>query len=66
MDPVKMKRAVLLFLAEFVVWLLAGVVIGAVRGDWTSLLHNGNFYILAGVFSLISAYFDYQKPRQQK
>ena len=60
MNP-KLKKPILLFVAEFVVWLLAGIVIGAIRGDWKSVLTNGNFYILAAVFSLISAYFDYQK-----
>lgn len=64
MNP-RIIKAVLLFVAEFVVWLLAGVVIGAIKGDWKSILTNGNFYILAGVFSAMSAYFDYQKGGQK-
>ena len=56
------KKAVLLFIAEFVVWLLAGLLIGGIfKKDWTIMLTNSNFFILAGVFSLLSAYFDYQK-----
>ena len=56
------KKAALLFVAEFVVWLLAAIVIGAiVKKDWSALLANGNFFILAGVFSLLSAFFDFQK-----
>ena len=63
MDKKKaVKKAVLLFVAEFVVWILAGLLIGGViKKDWTALLANTNFYILAAVFSLLSAYFDYQK-----
>ena len=34
---------------------------GVIKKDWTALLANTNFYILAAVFSLLSAYFDYQK-----
>ena len=60
MNP-RLKKSVLLFVAEFVVWMLAGLIIGAVRGDWKSVLTNGNFYILAAVFSVLSAYLDYQK-----
>ena len=56
------KKAAFLFIAEFVVWLLAGLLIGGIiKKDWTAILGNGNFYLLAGVFSLLSAYFDYQK-----
>ena len=63
MDKKKaIKKAVLLFIAEFVVWILAALVIGAVfKKDWKALFANGNFFILAGVFSLMSAYFDFQK-----
>ena len=63
MDKKKaVKKAALLFVAEFVVWILAGLLIGGViKKDWTALLANTNFYILAAVFSLLSAYFDYQK-----
>ena len=60
MNP-RLKKSVLLFIAEFVVWVLAAIVIGAVRGDWKSLLSNSTFYIFAGVFSLLSAFLDYQK-----
>lgn len=56
-----LKKAVLLFIAEFVVWMLAALVIGGIKKDWTAMFSNGNFYILAGVFSLLSAYFDYMK-----
>ena len=66
MDPVKLKKSILLFIAEFVVWLLAGIVIGAIRGDWRSLLTNANFYLLAAVFSALSAYFDYSKKNEKK
>ena len=66
MDPVKLKKAILLFVAEFVVWILAVIVIGAIRGDWRALLGNGNFYILAGVFSALSAYLDYNKKTEKK
>ncbi len=56
------KKAVMLFIAEFVVWLLAAILIGAIaRKDWRALLTNGNFLILAAVFSLLSAYFDFSK-----
>ncbi len=56
------KKAVLLFVAEFVVWMLAAIVIGAItKKDWRAMLTNGNFLILAAVFSLLSAYFDYNK-----
>ncbi len=65
MNKKALKKAVLLFIAEFVVWLLAAVVIGAIKGDWRSLLSNGNFYILAAVFSLLSAYFDYTKSAKK-
>ena len=67
MDPKKIKRAVLLFVAEFVVWLIAGIVIGAVRKTgWSSVITNGNFLLLAAVLSALSAFFDYQKPSQKK
>ena len=67
MDPKKLKRAVLLFVAEFVVWLIAGIVIGAiVKKDWSAMLTNGNFLLLAAVLSALSAFFDYQKPAQKK
>ena len=67
MDPKKLKRAVLLFVAEFVVWLIAGIIIGAiVKKDWSSLLTNGNFLLLAAVLSALSAFFDDQKPAQKK
>ena len=67
MNKKALKKAVLLFIAEFVVWLIAAVVIGAVaKKDWSALLSNGNFFILAGVFSLLSAYFDYQKSVAKK
>ena len=66
MNKKALKKAVLLFIAEFVVWLLAAIVIGAIKGDWRSLLSNGNFYILAAVFSLLSAYFDYTKSTGKK
>ena len=46
------KKAALLFVAECVVWLLAAIVIGAVaKGGWNVLLTNGNFLLLAAVFS---------------
>ena len=62
MDKKAFKKAALLFIAEFVVWLLAGIIIGAIfKGDWRALLTNGNFLILAGVLSLLSAFFDFQK-----
>ena len=49
------------------VWMLAAIVIGAVvKKDWRGLLTNGNFLILAAVFSLLSAYFDYQKSVGKK
>ncbi len=67
MDPKKLKRAALLFVAEFVVWLIAGIVIGAiVKKDWSAMLTNGNFLLLAAVLSALSAFFDYQKPSQKK
>ena len=66
MDPVRLKRAVLMFLAEFVVWLLAFIVIGAIRGDWSSLLHNGSLLLMAVLFSGISAFFDYTKGAGKK
>ena len=67
MDPVRLKRAVLMFLAEFVVWLLAFIVIGAIfKKDWRELLTNGNFLILAAVFSALSAFFDFQKSTNKK
>ena len=63
MDKKKaLKKAVLLFIAEFVVWMLAAIVIGAIaRKDWRAMLTNSNFLILAAVFSLISAYLDFTK-----
>ena len=67
MDPKKLKRAALLFVAEFIVWLLAGIIIGAIaKKDWSALLTNGNFLLLAAVLSALSAFFDYQKPTQKK
>ena len=67
MNKKAFKKAVFLFIAEFVVWMLAGLLIGGViKKDWTAILTNGNFYILAGVFSLLSAYFDYQKTNGGK
>ena len=67
MDPVKLKKAILLFVAEFVVWLLAGIVIGAVRKTgWSSVITNGNFLLLAAVLSALSAFFDYQKGAPKK
>ena len=63
MDKKKaIKKAVLLFVAEFVVWMLAALVIGKiVKKDWTAMFSNGNFFLIAGIFSLLSAYFDYMK-----
>ena len=63
MDKKKaIKKAVLLFVAEFVVWMLAALVIGKiVKNDWTAMFSSGNFFLLAGIFSLLSAYFDYMK-----
>ena len=63
MDKKKaLKKAVLLFVAEFVVWMLAALVIGKiVKKDWVAMFSNGNFFILATVFSLLSAYFDFMK-----
>ena len=63
MDKKKaIKKAVLLFIAEFVVWMLAALFIGGViKKDWGAMFSNSNFFILAGVFSLLSAYFDYMK-----
>jgi len=55
-----------MFLAEFVVWLLAFIVIGAIRGDWSSLLHNGSLLLMAVLFSGISAFFDYTKGAGKK
>ena len=66
MDKKKVKKAVLLFIAEFVVWLLAGIVIGAVRGDWSSVVTNSNFLLLAAVLSVLSAFFDYMKPSAKR
>ena len=67
MNKQALKKAIVLFIAEFVVWLLAAIVIGAVvKKDWQSRLTNGNFLILAAVFSLLSAYFDYQKTVGKK
>ena len=67
MDKKALKKAVLLFIAEFVVWLLAAIVIGALsKKDWSALLTNGQFLTLAAVFSLFSAYFDYMKSRGKK
>lgn len=64
MNP-RLKKSLLLFVAEFVVWMLAGLVIGAVKGNWKSVLTNGNFYILATVFSALSAFLDYQKGEKK-
>ena len=62
MDKKALKKAIVLFIAEFVVWLLAGIIIGAIfKKDWRELLTNGNFLILAAVFSALSAFFDFQK-----
>ncbi len=62
-----LKKAVLLFIAEFVVWMIAALVIGAVsKQDWRALITNGNFLILATVFSLFSAFFDYMKSTGKK
>ena len=62
MNKKALKKAALLFVAEFVVWMLAAIVIGAIfKKDWRAMLTNGNFLLLAGVFSLMSAFFDYQK-----
>jgi len=61
-----LKKALLLFVAEFVVWLLAGIVIGAVRGDWQSQLSNPNFLLLSFVFSAFSAFMDYNKNAGKK
>ncbi len=68
MDKKKaIKKAALLFVAEFVVWLLAAIVIGAIfKKSWNALLTNGNFLILAAVFSLISAYVDFTKSVGKK
>ena len=56
------KKAVFLFIAEFAVWMLAGLLIGGViKKDWGALFSNSNFFLLAGVFSLLSAYFDFMK-----
>ncbi len=61
------KKAALLFIAEFVVWMLAALVIGSVsKGSWKALLTNVNFLTLAGVFSLFSAFFDYMKSTGKK
>ena len=61
------KKAVLLFVAEFVVWMLAALVIGSLsKGSWKALLTNSNFLILAGVFSLFSAFFDYMESTGRK
>ncbi len=67
MDKKKaLKKALLLFVAEFVVWLLAGLVIGAIKGDWRTILTNGNFLTLAFVFSALSAYLDFNKTTAKK
>ena len=66
MDPKKLKRAVFLFIAEFAVWMLAGILIGAIaKGNWKAVVTNGNFLLLAGVLSLISAFFDAQKAQKK-
>ncbi len=64
MNP-RLKKSLLLFVAEFVVWMLAGLIIGAVKGNWKSVLTSGNFYILAAVFSALSAFLDYQKGEKK-
>ncbi len=67
MDKKALKKAIVLFIAEFVVWLLAGIIIGAIfKKDWRELLTNGNFLILAAVFSALSAFFDFQKSANKK
>ena len=67
MDKTALKKAIVLFIAEFVVWLLAGIIIGAIfKKDWRELLTNGNFLILAAVFSALSAFFDFQKSNNKK
>ena len=67
MNKKAFKKAALLFVAEFVVWLLAGIVIGAIaKGNWRALLTNGNFLILAAVLSALSAFFDYNKTAGKK
>lgn len=67
MDKKALKKAIVLFIAEFVVWLLAGIIIGAIfKKDWRELLTNGNFLILAAVFSALSAFFDFQKSTNKK
>lgn len=67
MDKKALKKAIVLFIAEFVVWLLAGIIIGAIfKKDWRELLTNGNFLILAAVFSALSAFFDFQKSNNKK
>ena len=68
MDKKKaVKKAVVLFVAEFVVWMLAGIVIGAVTGKgWSAMLTNSNFLLLAGVLSLLSAYFDFMTSTGKK
>ena len=38
MNKKALKKAVLLFIAEFVVWIIAAIVIGAVaKKDWSAL-----------------------------
>lgn len=67
MNKKALKKAILLFIAEFVVWMLAALLIGAVtKKDWLAMLTNGNFLILAAVFSAISAFVDYQKTAGKK
>ena len=46
---------------------LAGIVIGAVTGKgWSAMLTNSNFLLLAGVLSLLSAYFDFMNSTGKK
>ncbi len=67
MNKKALKKAIFLFIAEFVVWLLAAIIIGAiVKKDWLAMLTNGNFLLLAAVFSVMSAFFDYQKTAGKK
>ena len=67
MNKKALKKAIILFIAEFVVWLLAGIIIGAIfKGNWRLLLTNSNFLLLAAVLSALSAFFDFQKSAGKK
>jgi len=61
-----LKKALLLFAAEFAVWLLAGIVIGKAKGSWDMMLKNQNFLLLAAVLSALSAFFDYTRKLPPK